>query len=92
MASVSESLRKRQVFGRNRGPELAFRPDGRVAAHELAPASGLDYKPGTTKLALAFDPQNPDDIIDYYVAKFSELVKKCASVGPSETKQETPLL
>lgn len=44
------------------------------------------------KLATAFDPQNRDENIDYYVAKLDELVKKFASVTPAETKQETLLL
>jgi DNA polymerase elongation subunit (family B) len=44
------------------------------------------------KLASAFDPQNRDENIDYYVAKLDELVKKFADVTPAETKQETLLL
>ncbi len=44
------------------------------------------------KLASAFDPQNRDENIDYYVAKLDELVKKFANVTPAETKQETLLL
>jgi DNA polymerase, archaea type len=44
------------------------------------------------KLASAFDPQNRDENIDYYVAKLDELVKKFANVAPAETKQETLLL
>jgi DNA polymerase I len=44
------------------------------------------------KLASAFDPQNRDENIDYYVAKLDELVKKFASVAPAESKQETLLL
>jgi DNA polymerase elongation subunit (family B) len=52
----------------------------KVAAYEAA------------KLASAFDPQNRDENIDYYVAKLDELVKKFANVTPAETKQETLLL
>jgi DNA polymerase I len=44
------------------------------------------------KLASAFDRQNRDENIDYYVAKLDELVKKFANVTPAETKQETLLL
>jgi len=44
------------------------------------------------KLASAFDPQNRDENIDYYVAKLDELVKKFANAAPAETKQETLLL
>jgi len=44
------------------------------------------------KLASAFDPQNRDENIDYYVAKLDELVKKFAGVTTAETKQETLLL
>lgn len=44
------------------------------------------------KLATAFDPQNRDENIDYYVAKLDELVKKFANITPAETKQETLLL
>jgi DNA polymerase I len=52
----------------------------KVAAYEAA------------KLASAFDPQNRDENIDYYVAKLDELVKKFANVAPAESKQETLLL
>jgi DNA polymerase elongation subunit (family B) len=52
----------------------------KVAAYEAA------------KLASAFDPQNRDENIDYYVAKLDELVKKFANVTPAETQQETLLL
>jgi DNA polymerase elongation subunit (family B) len=52
----------------------------KVAAYEAA------------KLASAFDPQNRDENIEYYVAKLDELVKKFANVAPAETKQETLLL
>ena len=44
------------------------------------------------KLASAFDPQNRDENIDYYISKLDELVKKFAHVAPAETKQETLLL
>lgn len=51
----------------------------KVAAYEAA------------KLASDFDPQNPDENVDYYVAKLDELVKKFANVAPAEAKQETLL-
>jgi DNA polymerase elongation subunit (family B) len=40
------------------------------------------------KLASAFDPQNRDENIDYYVAKLDELVKKFGAFGP-QPRQET---
>jgi DNA polymerase I len=43
------------------------------------------------KLASAFDPQNRDENIDYYIAKLDELVKKFANVTPAPAKQETLL-
>jgi len=43
------------------------------------------------KLASAFDPQNRDENIDYYVAKLDELVKKFAGVTVAP-KQEALLL
>lgn len=52
----------------------------KVAAYEAA------------KLASAFDPQNRDENIDYYVAKLDELVKKFAKIAPADAKQETLLL
>jgi DNA polymerase, archaea type len=44
------------------------------------------------KLSSAFDPQNRDENIDYYIAKLDELVKKFANVTPAQGKQETLLL
>jgi DNA polymerase I len=44
------------------------------------------------KLASAFDPQNRDENIEYYIAKLDELVKKFVDVTPVSTKQETLLL
>src|SRR5436309_12086978 len=43
------------------------------------------------KLASAFDPQNRDENIDYYVAKLDELVKKFGGAMAAETKQATLL-
>ena len=40
------------------------------------------------KLAAAFDPQNRDENIDYYIAKLDELVKKFCAVVPAP-EQET---
>ena len=48
----------------------------KVAAYEAA------------KLASEFDPRNPDENVDYYVAKLGELVKKFGSVIPAP-EQET---
>jgi len=39
------------------------------------------------KLVSAFDPQNRDENIDYYIAKLDELVKKFASAAPADAKQ-----
>jgi DNA polymerase elongation subunit (family B) len=44
------------------------------------------------KLASAFDPQNRDENVDYYVAKLDELVKKFANISPAPAKQEALLL
>jgi len=41
------------------------------------------------KLASAFDPQNRDENVDYYIAKLDELVKKFANLKETSTKQET---
>ncbi|PZR71753.1 MAG: DNA polymerase II [Chthoniobacterales bacterium] len=41
------------------------------------------------KLASAFDPQNRDENIDYYVAKLDDLVKKFAGVTATEATQES---
>jgi DNA polymerase I len=51
----------------------------KVAAYEAA------------KLASDFDPENPDENVDYYVAKLDELVKKFGGVTASEPKQATLL-
>jgi DNA polymerase elongation subunit (family B) len=48
----------------------------KVAAYEAA------------KLASDFDPQNPDENVDYYVAKLDELVKKFGGISP-QPQQET---
>jgi DNA polymerase I len=40
------------------------------------------------KLASAFDPQNRDENVDYYIAKLDELVKKFAAMIPA-AEQET---
>jgi DNA polymerase elongation subunit (family B) len=51
----------------------------KVAAYEAA------------KLASDFDPENPDENVDYYVAKLDELMKKFGNVTPAEPKQATLL-
>jgi DNA polymerase elongation subunit (family B) len=73
-----------QASGRNYKPgeQVSYYITGntkKVAAYENA------------KLASAFDPQNRDENIDYYVAKLDELVKKFANVTPATAKQETLL-
>jgi DNA polymerase elongation subunit (family B) len=44
------------------------------------------------KLASAFDPQNRDENIDYYVAKLDELVKKFGASVSGPLQQQVPLL
>jgi DNA polymerase elongation subunit (family B) len=39
------------------------------------------------KLASDFDPQNPDENVDYYIAKLDELVKKFRAADSSESLQ-----
>ena len=41
------------------------------------------------RLASAFDPQNRDENVDYYIAKLDELVRKFANLKETSTKQET---
>ncbi len=60
--------------GRNdkRGDQISYHIKAtpkKIAAYEAA------------KLASDFDPQNRDENIDYYVAKFDELVKKFGRIG-----------
>jgi DNA polymerase elongation subunit (family B) len=52
----------------------------KVAAYEAA------------KLASAFDPQNRDENIDYYVAKLDELVKKFSAFSPQPQQETLELL
>ncbi len=39
------------------------------------------------RLASAFDPQNPDENVDYYIAKLDDLVKKFGTFGSTTTEQ-----
>ncbi len=41
------------------------------------------------RLASEFDPENPDENVDYYVAKLNELVKKFANLKESVANQES---
>jgi DNA polymerase elongation subunit (family B) len=101
--TLQDSLEKyrQKIAGsaRNRaaGYELAL-----ASGRDYKPGEQISYYiTGTTKkvaayenakLASAFDPQNRDENIDYYIAKLDELVKKFATVTPAEAKQETLLL
>jgi len=101
--TLQDSLEKyrQKIAGsaRNRAAayELAL-----ASGRDYKPGEQISYYiTGTTKkvaayenarLTSAFDPQNRDENIDYYVAKLDELVKKFANVAPAEAKQETLLL
>jgi DNA polymerase elongation subunit (family B) len=101
--TLQDSLEKyrQKIAGsaRNRAAayELAL-----ASGRDYKPGEQISYYiTGTTKkvaayenarLASAFDPQNRDENIEYYVAKLDELVKKFANAAPGETKQETLLL
>jgi DNA polymerase elongation subunit (family B) len=99
IAGVDKRRCDRIVSARNRAAayELAL-----ASGRDYKPGEQVSYYiTGTTrkvaayenaKLASAFDPQNRDENIDYYVAKLDELVKKFASVAAAETRQETLLL
>jgi DNA polymerase elongation subunit (family B) len=100
--TLQDSLEKyrQKIAGsaRNRAAayELAL-----ASGRDYKPGEQISYYiTGTTKkvaayenarLASAFDPQNRDENIDYYVAKLEELVKKFADVTPAP-KQESLLL
>src|SRR5438477_252300 len=90
-AKIAGSARNRaaayelaSASGRNYRPgdQISYYITGstkKVAAYENA------------KLASAFDPENPDENIDYYIAKLDELVKKFAGITAeaSSAKQES---
>lgn len=101
--TLQDSLEKyrQKIAGsaRNRAAayELAL-----ASGHDYKPGEQVSYYiTGTSrkvaayenaKLASAFDPQNRDENIDYYIAKLEELVKKFANVTPASTEQEALLL
>jgi DNA polymerase elongation subunit (family B) len=90
-AKIAASARNRAAAyelatasGRNYRPgdQISYYITGstkKVAAYENA------------KLASAFDPENPDENIDYYIAKLDELVKKFSSITAevSAARQES---
>src|SRR6476660_911920 len=67
-----------------------YRPGDQISYYiKATPKKVPAYE--AAKLASEFDPQNPDENIDYYVAKLDDLVKKFAnlSTAASTPKQET---
>jgi len=69
----------------------AYKPGEQISYYiKATPKKVAAYE--AAKLASDFDPQNPDENVDYYVAKLDELVKKFANAAPAEAKQETLLL
>src|SRR5437762_822875 len=65
----------------------AYRPGDQVSYYiKSTPKKVPAYE--AARLASAFDPQNRDENVDYYVAKLDELVKKFGSMTPA-SEQET---
>src|SRR5947208_2961686 len=65
----------------------AYKPGDHVSYYiRSTPKKAPAYE--AARLASAFDPQNRDENVDYYVAKLDELVKKFGSTTPA-SEQET---
>src|SRR5947208_5660399 len=65
----------------------AYKPGDQVSYYiRSTPKKAPAYE--AARLASAFDPQNRDENVDYYVAKLDELVKKFGSMTPA-SEQET---
>src|SRR5438874_184301 len=65
----------------------AYKPGDHVSYYiKSTPKKAPAYE--AARLASAFDPQNRDENVDYYVAKLDELVKKFGSMTPA-SEQET---
>jgi len=65
----------------------AYKPGDQVSYYiRSTPKKAPAYE--AARLASAFDPQNRDENVDYYVAKLDELVKKFGSMTPAP-EQET---
>ena len=65
----------------------AYKPGDHVSYYiRSTPKKAPAYE--AARLASAFDPQNRDENVDYYVAKLDELVKKFGSMTPAP-EQET---
>src|SRR5436853_5069398 len=65
----------------------AYKPGDHVSYYiRSTPKKAPAYE--AARLASAFDPQNRDENVDYYVAKRDELVKKFGSMTPA-SEQET---
>jgi len=65
----------------------AYKPGDHVSYYiRSTPKKAPAYE--AARLASAFDPQNRDENVDYYVAKLDELVKKFGSMTPA-SEQET---
>ena len=100
--TLQDSLEKyrQKIAGSTRNRAAAYEL-ALASGRDYKPGEQISYYiTGTTrkvaayenaKLASAFDPQNRDENIDYYVAKLDELVKKFANVTPAP-KQEALLL
>ena len=64
----------------------AYKPGDQVSYYiKATPRKVAAYE--AAKLASEFDPQNPDENVDYYVAKLDELVKKFATIKPSAAQE-----
>src|SRR5262245_44800017 len=67
-----------------------YRPGDQISYYiKTTPKKVPAYE--AAKLASEFDPENPDENVDYYVAKLDELVKKFRSLTQSTSipKQES---
>jgi DNA polymerase I len=68
----------------------AYKPGEQISYYiKATPKKVAAYE--AAKLASDFDPANPDENVDYYVAKLDELVKKFAGVTATEASQGTLL-
>jgi len=97
--TLQDSLEKyrQKIAGSTRNRAAAYEL-ALASGRDYKPGEQVSYYiTGTTKkvaayenarLASAFDPQNRDENIDYYIAKLDELVKKFGAVAPA-AEQET---
>jgi DNA polymerase elongation subunit (family B) len=66
----------------------SYRPGDRISYY-ITGSSKKVAAYENAKLASAFDPQNRDENVDYYVAKLDELVKKFANLTETSPAQES---